>query len=222
MSKHRAKNRLPPFVPLLINTLDAPAWHATSHGAKVLYIALRRRYSVHNHNNGRIFLSQRVAAKELRSHHNEIARWFRELQHYGFIVMTAPGFLGVQGKGKAPRWRLTELGSMTNPPTRDFTHWNGAPFKNKKTKARAAKPARSVPGSTHTSVPVNRATVAKTVQGTAHISKSQGVQGNRHRASLPYAGAQTPTAPLAVTTPLRGSFGQLTRPKRIRPRLRQP
>ena len=54
--------------------------------------------------------SQRVAAKELRSHHNEIERWFRELQHYGFIVMTMPGFLGVQGKGKAPRWLTDRIG----------------------------------------------------------------------------------------------------------------
>jgi hypothetical protein len=44
--------------------------------------------------------------------HNEIARWFRELQFYGFIVMTKGGSLGVEGKGKAPHWRLTELGYM--------------------------------------------------------------------------------------------------------------
>jgi hypothetical protein len=90
------KNRLPPFVPLLIGTLESPAWFAMSHGAKILYISLKRRYNQNNHNNGRIFLSQRDAVKELRSHHNEIARWFRELQHYGFIVMTDPGYLGVQ------------------------------------------------------------------------------------------------------------------------------
>ena len=220
MNKHRAKNRLPPFVPLLIHTLDAPAWSALSHGAKMLYIAVKRRYSFNMRNNGRIFLSQRDAAKELRSHHNEIARWFRELQHYGFIVMTMPAFLGVQGRGKAPRWRLTELGYMTNPPTRDFTHWNGTPFKDKKAKSRAGKPTRSVQGNTHTSVPVNRATIAKTVQAMAHISKPQGVQGKRHRTSLPYAGAQTPTASLATANPP-GSFGQLIKPKRMRPRLRK-
>src|SRR5262249_43331941 len=91
----RHKNRLPPFVPLLIATLDSPAWRAMSHGAQSLYVALKRRYNVKNHNNGRIYLSQRQARQELRSHHNEIARWFRELQHYGFIVMTTPGMLGV-------------------------------------------------------------------------------------------------------------------------------
>ena len=141
--KHRRaeKERLPPFVPLFIGTLDSSAWRAMSHGAQMLYVALKRRYNVKLHNNGRIFLSQRQAEKELGSHHNEIARWFRELQHYGFIVMMEPGCLGVEGKGKAPRWRLTELGYMKEPPTRDFTRWDGTPFVNQKTSPRAGKPA---------------------------------------------------------------------------------
>jgi hypothetical protein len=86
----RRRDRLPPFVPLLIDTLDRPAWRAMSHGAQILYVALKRRYNVKNHNNGQIYLSQRFTAKELRSHHNEIARWFRELQHYGFIILVTP------------------------------------------------------------------------------------------------------------------------------------
>ncbi len=84
-------------MPLYIDTMNTPAWQAMSHGAQMLYVALKRR---HYNNNGRIFLSQRKAAKELKSHHNEIARWFRELQHYGFIVMTNAGYLGVEGKEK--------------------------------------------------------------------------------------------------------------------------
>ena len=35
MSKAKDKGRLPPFVPLLVGTLDAPAWKALSHGAKI-------------------------------------------------------------------------------------------------------------------------------------------------------------------------------------------
>ena len=42
MSKH-GKNRLPPFVPLLIATIDSRAWQALSHGARSLYVSLRRR-----------------------------------------------------------------------------------------------------------------------------------------------------------------------------------
>ena len=124
----RKHNRLPPFVPLLNDTLDAPAWRAMSHGARVLYVAIRRRYSPNVHNNGRIFLSQRQARKEIGGGFTQIARWFRELQHYGFIVQTAPGCLGVEGRGKAPHWRLTELGHLKELPSRDFMRWNGTKF----------------------------------------------------------------------------------------------
>jgi hypothetical protein len=146
--KERHKHRLPPFVPLLIDTLDQPAWRACSHGAQMLYVALKRRYSPNFHNNGKIFLSQRVAAKEMQSHHNQIARWFRELQHFGFIVLRTAGFLGVEGRGQAPRWRLTELGYMKESPTQDYKRWDGSPFVDK-IKSRAGKKARGVPQSRH-------------------------------------------------------------------------
>lgn len=113
---------------MLTATLDAPAWKATSHGARSLYMALKRRYSSNFKNNGKVFLSQRDAAEEIGTDTPRIARWFRELQHFGFIVMTSPGSLGVDGKGKAPHWRLTELGYMHEMPTRDFDRWAGQPF----------------------------------------------------------------------------------------------
>jgi hypothetical protein len=165
--KERQKDRLPPFVPLIIDTLDQPAWRRMSHGAQMLYIAVKRRYSPNYHNNGKIFLSQRMAAKELHSHHNEIARWFRELKHFGFIVMTETGFLGVEGNGQSPRWRLTELGYMRNPPTRDYMRWNGAPFVDQK-KSRAGDAARSVPESTHTTVQENRSVIGRSVPENLH------------------------------------------------------
>jgi len=167
--KREEKERLPPFVPLLIDTIDTPAWRALAHGAKMLYIALKRRYGSKVHNNGRIYLSQRNAAKELGSHHNEIARWFRELQHYGFIEMTRPGGLGVEGKGKAPHWRLTELGYMKELPTQDYKRWGGLPFVDRKTKSRAGNGARSVPENRHTNMPENRTGNSESVRHLAHI-----------------------------------------------------
>jgi hypothetical protein len=126
--KRRDKGRLPPFVPLLKETMATAAWQALSHGARSLYVSLKHRYNPNSHNNGRIYLSTRAAAKELGSWRGSIIRWFRELQHYGFIVQTSGGCLGVDGKGKAPHWRLTELGHMRNPPTRDFADWSGVKF----------------------------------------------------------------------------------------------
>ena len=97
------------FVPLLINTINSPAWRAMSHGAKALYIALRRRHNAAIDNNGKIYLPQRVAERELNSKRDYVARWFRELQHYGFIVMV-------------------ELPYKGTPPTRNFLAWNGVAF----------------------------------------------------------------------------------------------
>ena len=110
MGKHH-KNRLPPFVPLLVTTLDSPAWRETSHGAKLLFVALKRR--VQNGRN-RAYLSYRVAERELKSSRRKIREWFAELEHYGFIVLAVPGSLGVDGRGKAPHWRLTELGNTSS------------------------------------------------------------------------------------------------------------
>lgn len=163
------KNRLPPFVPLLIDTLDAPAWRAMSHGAQMLYVALRRRYNMHNHNNGHVHLSQREAMRELRSHHNEIARWFRELQFYGFIVMTSPASLGFDGKGKAPHWRLTELGYQGELPTQDFMRWKGRKFTDQKLEDRAGNGARGVRENRHGTMREIHPPKAKTVREFPHI-----------------------------------------------------
>jgi hypothetical protein len=130
MSRRQDKGRLPPFVPLLKDTMASPAWRAMSHGAKVLYVALKARYSSTLHNNGRLFISQRTASCEIGSSFEQIARWFRELQHFGFIVQTKGGSLGLNGKGTAPHWRLTECGYMADPPTRDFSKWGGSRFKD--------------------------------------------------------------------------------------------
>lgn len=123
------------FVPMLIDTMSAAAWRAMSPPARVLYVALKSRYGFKAKNNGRIYLSVRQAAKETGLNKNMLARSFRELQYYGFIIQTNPGCLGVDGRGKAPHWRLTELGYMTDPPTRDFLRWDGEIFHEQKSPA---------------------------------------------------------------------------------------
>lgn len=173
-----------PFVPLLTSTLDSPAWRAMSHGARSLYTALKRRYNINGHNNGHLYLSQRKAAGELGSHHNQIARWFRELRHYGFIVMHSPGCLGVEGKGRAPTWRLTELGYMNERPTRDFERWDGIPFGvGKKTKPRAGKPAYPVPENQHTDVLESRPPNTKSVLEFPHKGDAVGRAESQHISS---------------------------------------
>jgi hypothetical protein len=131
--KQRDKGKIDgPFIPVLKETWECPAWRATSPLARLLYIAIKGRYSFKLRNNGRIYLSARQASKEIGFGKTILARGFRELQYYGFIVMTSGGSLGVEGKGKAPHWRLTELGYMLDPPTRDFMRWSGEVFHEQK------------------------------------------------------------------------------------------
>jgi hypothetical protein len=157
MSKRNDKGRLAPFVPLDKEVMNSPAWRATSFGARWLYVHLKRRWSFKQRNNGRLFLSHRDAWAEIGGHRDSISRWFRELQHYGFIVMTNPGGLGVDGKGKAPHWRLTELeapggqnGSTLMLPTKDFLKWNGTKFRDDRGAVKRAKKGAKLPWSTPT------------------------------------------------------------------------
>ena len=123
------------FVPMLHAVLDAPAWRALSHGARSLHLSLKRRCP---RNRNVAFVSYRDAAVELgiRGGLDRVGTWFRELQHYGFIVQASPWCLGVDGKGKAAHWRLTELGTtsktsaggLPEPPTRDYLKWDGVLF----------------------------------------------------------------------------------------------
>lgn len=134
MKDRRDKGRISgPFVPMLTETMATAAWRAMSPYARVLYVAVKSRYSFKAKNNGRIYLSVRQAAEETGLNKDTVARSFRELSYYGFIVMTNPGCLGVEGRGKAPHWRLTEIGYMTDPPTRDFLRWDGVIFHEQKT-----------------------------------------------------------------------------------------
>jgi hypothetical protein len=143
--KQEEKGRLPHFVPLFKGTMDTPAWRAISHGAKVLYIALKRHLSNDGYNNGKLYVSYRKAKIELGSGSTQIARWYRELEHYGFIVQMTAGCLGVNGKGAAPHWRLTEISYMREPASRDFLKWDGQKYQDQKTESRTRKQVRGGP-----------------------------------------------------------------------------
>jgi hypothetical protein len=132
--KNKDKGRLAPFVAIDIEMMKSPAWRAMSFGARWLYVHLKRRLSIKHNNNGRIFLSHREVLEEVGGRRDSVGRWFRELQHYGFIVMTESGCLGFDGRGKAPHFRLTEHeridGNTVMPPTKDFLKWDGTGFRD--------------------------------------------------------------------------------------------
>jgi hypothetical protein len=101
-----------------------------SFGARSLFLALSGQC---NNAGNLAHLSYRKAAQELGIKSlRKIGEWFKELEHYGFIVLHRYGSLGVEGKGKAPQWRITDRGSKATGelrPTREFLHWNGVPYK---------------------------------------------------------------------------------------------
>src|SRR6516164_7235652 len=130
MSKKR-KGRLPPFIPIIRTTVQTPPWKQLSFGARSLYHVLRGFLRHDDFDNGKVYRSYRDAADDLGTKsRTSVQRWFRELEHYGFIVMTTGGCLGVDGEGVAPHWRLTECSTFDAKgnhiaATRDFERWDG-------------------------------------------------------------------------------------------------
>jgi len=119
------------FFPMFHETLESPAYKQLSFGARALLTALRKHCVK---NNGHVYLSQRDASKALgHKRRNDIANWYRELQHYGFIVQTEAASLGVDGKGKATHWRITDMPTRNGRgelelATKDFLRWDGVLF----------------------------------------------------------------------------------------------
>jgi hypothetical protein len=192
-SRNKAKGRINgPFVPLLKDTMKTEAWKALSHGARSLYVALKGRYNSKLQN--AVWLSMREARQELGSHsHAEsVQRWFRELQHYGFIVMVSPAHHGVNGHGKAPHWRLTEEGHLGKEPRRDFQRWDGSLFTEKRTRSRGRDGGHTLYHLGVTLVPEFRSEASESVTPGGHISEPNGVTPGGHITSQPLV---TPARP---------------------------
>src|SRR5262245_58416936 len=156
-SKKRKKGHLPPFVPVIRTTLASPVWKQLSFGARCLYVVLRSYLRADNLNNGKVYRHYRGAANDLGTKSlRSVQRWFRELEHYGFIVMTTGACLGVDGDGVAAHWRLTECPSFDAKgnhiaATRDFERWDGVLFDDpEKTESRIPKGNSPYPKGIHT------------------------------------------------------------------------
>jgi hypothetical protein len=138
-----------PFVPILHETIDTPAWRQLSNDAKWIYVLLKRRVARHRN---MAWMSYRDAHRETGMHNRTIQRCFLELVHYGFLVKVSHGHLGSEGNGIASKWRLTELGctratsinGIWEPPTKNYKDWDGALFERQKTKPRGQRWQRGV------------------------------------------------------------------------------
>ena len=106
---------------------DTPAWRSLKPAPRALYLEIKRQYR--GHNNGRVLLSYRNAAKQLNSSYNSVGGWFKELEKRGFIVCMQKHHLGPSGVGQTSHWRLTEHDYDGHKPTNDYVNWT--PEKNK-------------------------------------------------------------------------------------------
>jgi hypothetical protein len=116
--KKKSRDR---FVRLLHRHTDTDAWRQLSVGARALFIELKKKYT------GRqeaVFLSARDAAELLNVNKDTVAHWYRELEHYGFIVQVRPARVAA-GKGQAPHYRLTDEPYQGRKPTENFSLWEG-------------------------------------------------------------------------------------------------
>ena len=122
------------FVALRNELLKSPAWLAMRPLARLVYIALAqeiRYYKDGSTNNGRVYLSTRMAPRRVNTSQRVAHSCFAEIDHYGFNVQTTPG---VQGKkGRATCRRLTDI-AYDNPDgtkaaaTKDYLDWDGVLF----------------------------------------------------------------------------------------------
>jgi hypothetical protein len=82
--------------------------------------------------------------KALGSADEEVTVWFRENQHYGFMVLASKGYLGGEGRGFASAWRFTELPTPDGAkPTDEYMLWGGNLFVRPKKKP--ASPENKTP-----------------------------------------------------------------------------
>ena len=126
----RHGGKLPPFTSLFRHTTNSAAWAALSVGARAAFFELQSNYNTNRQNT--VFLSARTGSKKLNAHKDTVAKWMRELEHYGFIVAMQRAHLGFDGAGKATLYRLTDRPYASKSPTYDFQNWTGEFFEPQK------------------------------------------------------------------------------------------
>ena len=119
-----------PYVAIYRFMMRTPAWQALSVGARAAFFILKSNYNTKAQNS--VYLPARRGAKELNANKDTVRKWMRELEHYGFIIMVEGAHLGVQGTGKAARYRLTDSKYAGKSATYDFQNWDGVLFDQQK------------------------------------------------------------------------------------------
>ena len=94
----RHGGKLPPFTSLFRHTTNSAAWAALSVGARAAFFELQSNYNTNRQNT--VFLSARTGSKKLNAHKDTVAKWMRELEHYGFIVAMQRDTLALMARAR--------------------------------------------------------------------------------------------------------------------------
>lgn len=110
---------------MIRSTMETPAWRALTATAQALYPWLKLEWKGPKaNNNGRISLPVRVAAERLGCNMKTAARAFHDLQAKGFLILIEHGRMGIEGKGAAPTYEITELAQLGEHTGRKlYLHW---------------------------------------------------------------------------------------------------
>jgi hypothetical protein len=114
--------------------IETPAWRSLSPVARCLYVELKLLYV--GTNNGKLFLSVRMAAELINVSKTTASLAFKELEERGFIRLSKPSSFNMKGtarRGDAACWLLTEYpeGDRAGAGSLDFMRWRPAkPVKN--------------------------------------------------------------------------------------------
>lgn len=85
-------------------------------------------YRHNGYNNGRIGLSIREAAQACNVNKDTLAKYYRELQDYGFLKATKRGGFNMKdpAASRATEWRLTWIDADGVKATKEFKNWEPA------------------------------------------------------------------------------------------------
>jgi hypothetical protein len=114
--------------------LESPAWRSLSPVARCLYVELKLLYV--GTNNGKLFLSVRMAAARINVSKTTAGLAFKELEDRGFIRLAKPSSFNMKAtarRGDAACWLLTEYpeGDRLGAGGLDFMRWRPVkPVKN--------------------------------------------------------------------------------------------
>ncbi|OWY13057.1 hypothetical protein B6V72_09630 [Thioclava sp. F34-6] len=108
-----------------------PAWKALTFPARDAYFHLAVRCMAETadkngkvrNNNGEVFRSLRELSEDMGCTTKTAGAALADLQAKGWIVCTDPWVRGMDGKGRAAKFRLTMMSSKERPPTVEPKHW---------------------------------------------------------------------------------------------------